>query len=91
MLYIFIRETLAARTLRQSYITANHGRRRLRFGPGRYVTLLCGIGWSRFGGSIDGRRLLRTGFAAVKDMVESWDWIATFDTDGHTTFAKTSS
>lgn len=91
MLDVFVGETLASWTLCQSHIATSHSGRRLRSAMRRYATFLGGIGWSWFGGPVDGRRLLGACVAAVKDMVESGDWIATFDTDGHTTLAKTSS
>ncbi len=91
MLDVFVRKALAPRTLCQSDITASHGRGRLRFGPHRYLTLLCGAGGGWFGRLIDGRRILGACVAAVKNMVESGDWIAAFNTDGHTTLTKTSS
>lgn len=91
MLDVFVGKALAPRTLCQSHIAARHGRRRFRFASRRQLTLLCGAGRSWFSRLVDGRRLLGACVAAVKDMVESGDWVATVNTDGHTTLAKTSS
>lgn len=93
MLYILVREPLTPRTLRQSYVAASHGRRELRFAftssRPSVDLLLRRVGLRRFGRSVDGRRLAWARIAAVEDMVESGDWVATFYADGHTTTLAT--
>ncbi|KAL8970874.1 MAG: hypothetical protein Q9197_003583, partial [Variospora fuerteventurae] len=92
MLDILVREPFAPRTLRQPYIAADHGRCSLPFAftsrRSRVDRLLRRVRLSRLGRAVDGRRPARARIAAMENMVESGNWVATFYANGHTTLPE---
>lgn len=78
MLNVFIREPLASRALRQSYISSSSSPRRLD----RLSTCEASLGaiFSGLGRRVGGGAPL---VAAVENVVELGDWVSAFDADGH--------